>query len=135
MGSRPPGVPDNELVEALQAVLDIPVKNTAWTQEVAAELDAGEENVRERLEQAAADSDVPIAGDRREPGSDIWWLTDLRLYDLLGSDAENYPDNTSEYYDGDPVPYQCNECGYKEATEPGPNRTCPECGGDMYPVR
>lgn len=85
---RPPSVEDDELVEALQQLLEFPKKPQAWTEEVADIVGENQENVRNRLENAAENPNVPITGDRREPGSYIWWFTNPNYYSFSES-----PDN------------------------------------------
>lgn len=80
---RPPAVTEEELVTALQAVLDWPPIAVVGTPTVAAEIDGvPTQTVRNRLRACSEDDASPISGIR--PGGQggwAWWLADETLYD------------------------------------------------------
>jgi hypothetical protein len=79
---RPPTVTEAELVVALQAALDWPAVAAVGTDAVAAEIDAEQQTVRNRLRACHNDTDSPITGLRSGgQGGWVWWLTDETLYD------------------------------------------------------
>lgn len=79
---RPPTITEEELVTALQSLLDWPAVAAAGTDAVAAEIDTEQQQtVRNRLQACRNDADSPIEGLR--PGGQggwVWWLTDETLY-------------------------------------------------------
>lgn len=78
---RPPTVTNDELVEALQAMLDWPTVAVVDTDTVADELDTNQPTIRNRLKAAREDENVPITGFQPgDQGGYVWWLTDAELY-------------------------------------------------------
>jgi DNA-binding Lrp family transcriptional regulator len=78
---RPPTVTNDELVAALQTVLDWPSIAAIPTETVADELDATQPTALNRLKSAREDDTVPITGFQvSERGGYVWWLTDADLY-------------------------------------------------------
>ena len=86
LSGRPPAITDDELVTALQSLLDWPVIAAVETATVSAAIDGvPAQTVRNRLRTCHADDDSPIAGLR--PGGQggwVWWLTDPTLYNRNG---------------------------------------------------